>query len=212
MYISPDSILEKDAILIKVIEEPKGSFLSQIEYRLSPSSSHQLRVRNNFNAQVILDQITEGVDKENLKGRYGGFPKFGRRTTRILSYQQSLGEDSFIYFNPFQWVLTSENPFKSKDRLFPVEFPNLVEELYICTLPIPSGYRIESLPKSQKFSMDSKNAVAFEITASEAGGFITIRSRLKINKATFYPRIQTPQGDFDFVANKHGELIVFRKI
>ncbi|MFN8319247.1 MAG: hypothetical protein U0V54_07465 [Saprospiraceae bacterium] len=214
VYISPDSILEKDAILIKVIEEPKGSFLSQIEYRLSPSSSHQLRVRNNFNAQVILDQITEGVDKESLKG--GTVDSLNLVDEPLLvsfRTEQSLGEDSFIYFNPFQWVLTSENPFKSKDRLFPVEFPNLVEELYICTLPIPSGYRIESLPKSQKFSMDSKNAVAFEITASEAGGFITIRSRLKINKATFLPHeYRHLKETFDFVANKHGELIVFRKI
>ena len=127
--------------------------------------------------------------------------------------RQTLGEDSFIYFNPFQWVLTNENPFKSKVRSFPVEFPNLAEEMYICTLPIPLGYRIESLPKSQKFSMDNKNAVAFEITASEAGGFITIRSRLKINKASFMPQEYSHLKEtFDFVANKHGELIVFRKI
>ena len=214
VYISPDSILEKDAILIKVIEEPKGSLLSQVEYRLSPSSSHHMRVRHNFNAQAILDQVTEGVDKESLMGgKVDSLTLVDEPLLVTFRTIQTIGDDSFIYFNPFQWVLTSENPFKSKDRLFPVELPNLAEEMYICTLPIPSGYQIESLPKSQKFSMDSKNAVTFEITASEAGGFITVRSKLKINKASFMPQeYRHLKETFDFVANKHGELIVFRKI
>ena len=130
-----------------------------------------------------------------------------------FKFKQFFGEDSFIYVNPFQFALTRENVFKSKDRFLPVDFTNLVEENYICSMSVPKGYALVSMPKNQSFAIDEQNSLTFEIRCSEAAGQISVRSKLKINKSTFpvdeYPALKET---LDFVVNRHSEQIVFKKL
>lgn len=213
IYINPDAFNEKDAILVKFNEVSEGTFEGAMEYRVSPSNSHYLRVSHNLNEEEIVLSTAGGLDRENIKAaRVDSLMRWDSPLVVSYKFEQYLGADSFLYFNPFQWVLTNENPFNSKVRKFPVEFPNLSEELYICILPVPKGYVIESMPKNQSFAIDDKNSLTFEIRCSESAGQITVRSKLKINKCTFLvDEYAALKETLDFVVNRHSEQIVFKK-
>ncbi|HRG22563.1 MAG TPA: DUF3858 domain-containing protein [Saprospiraceae bacterium] len=212
--ISPDSIMEKETVFVKMAADDENNWLGTMEYKASATNSHQLRVKHNLDAQKIAGSFAIGLEEDNIiSSRVDSLKKWDEPMLVSFKFKQFFGEDSFIYVNPFQFALTRENVFKSKDRTLPVEFSNLVEENYICSMSVPKGYAVVSLPKNQSFAIDEQNSLTFEIRCSEAAGQVSVRSKLKINKSTFpvdeYPALKET---LDFVVNRHNEQIVFKKL
>ncbi|MBK9690002.1 MAG: DUF3858 domain-containing protein [Saprospiraceae bacterium] len=212
--ISPDSITEKETVFVKMSTDDENNWLGSMEYKVSATNSHQLRVKHNLDARKIAGSFATGLEEDNLiSTRVDSLKKWDEPMVVSFKFKQFFGEDSFIYVNPFQFALTRENVFKSKDRFLPVEFTNLVEENYICSMSVPKGYALVSMPKNQSFAIDEQNSLTFEIRCSESAGQISVRSKLKINKSTFpvdeYPALKET---LDFVVNRHSEQIVFKKL
>jgi hypothetical protein len=212
--ISPDSIIEKETMFVKMTTDDENNWLGTLEYKASPTNSHQLRVKHNLDPQKIVSSFTIGLEEDNIiSTKVDSIKNWDEPMIVSFKFKQYFGEDSFVYVNPFQFAMTRENVFKSKDRQLPVEYTNLKEENYICSLPVPKGYTLVSMPKNQSFAIDEQNSLTFEIRCSEAAGQISVRSKLKINKSTFpvdeYPALKET---LDFVVNRHSEQIVFKKL
>ena len=65
-------------------------------------------------------------------------------------------EEDLIYLNPFIEKHLDKNPFINPIRYLPVDFILPSNEKYIFNLTIPDGYELAEIPKSIKYSTDSK--------------------------------------------------------
>ena len=89
-----------------------------------------------------------------------------------------LGDEDIIYFNPLLSEAIKENPFKSEDRLYPVEMPYCSDETYVLNMEIPNGYIIDELPKSARVNLNESDGF-FEYIINKTNTNIQLRCRLK---------------------------------
>ena len=122
------------------------------------------------------------------------------------------GSPDIIYFNPMLSERNKTNPFKSAERLYPVEIPYCIESTYLLNMDIPAGYQVDEIPKSVRVAYN-ENEGMFEYLIQHDAEKIQMRVRLSLKKA-FFPTDEygTLRDFFAAVVNKESEQIVFKKI
>ncbi len=89
-----------------------------------------------------------------------------------------------IYFNPFIFDKWTENPFKSKDRLYPVDFGAPLSYSNTFIFEYPAEYRVTELPEKFTLMLPDKSG-SFTFDIQNAGNSIMIRSSLKTNRYVY---------------------------
>lgn len=122
-------------------------------------------------------------------------------------------DEDIIYFSPMMTAdAYKQNPFKAAKRFYPVEIPYCIDEVYILNMEIPSGYKVDELPKPARVSLNGGEGM-FEYLIQAGGNSIQLRCRTKLNKATFEPEdYETLRNFFAFIVEKQNEQIVFKKM
>lgn len=121
-------------------------------------------------------------------------------------------DDDILYFNPIlAGKIYKTNPFKSAQRFYPVEMPYCLDQTYILDMEIPEGYVVDEMPKPKRALLNEKDGF-YEYLIQQADGHIQLRSRLKLNKATFEPAAyETLRNFIALVVQKQNQQIVFKK-
>jgi hypothetical protein len=87
-----------------------------------------------------------------------------------------------IYFSPLFFHRLTENPFKLKERNFPVNFVYASREKKMINIKIPEGYQVTSTPEPIKISLpDQMGSFLFNISVTEGG--LNVISTFEINSA-----------------------------
>jgi len=122
------------------------------------------------------------------------------------------GTSDVVYFNPLiAGNAFEENPFKSAERVYPVEMPSAFDKIYVLNMEIPKGYTVEELPQSAKILYNGDQGF-FEYIIVKDESTIQLRSRVKLNKANFNPEEYNVLRDFyALIVKKESEQIVFKK-
>jgi hypothetical protein len=131
-----------------------------------------------------------------------------------ISYQFNFNhnDEDIIYFNPMFAEGTKENPFKSAERIYPVEMPYTFDEIVVVTIETPKGYVVDELPKPVRVKLNEAGEGMFEYLLSESNGTISLRSRIKLNRANYNPdEYELLREFFNLIVSKHSEQIVFKK-
>jgi hypothetical protein len=217
IYFSPDSLAEThvtNVVLLKNAEKP-GAWKGSIHDNFGPNTSARIRklvlekgrnpftksIREEFTGDYSLDSIS--ID--NLSER-----EIGVQVNYDVKWEPA-DNPSIIYFNPMIASSYKENPFKSAERLYPVEMPSLTDEVYLLKVDIPDGYSVDELPKSEKVLFNDTEGF-FEYIVAKSGKEINLRSRIKLDKAVFMPDdYESLRALFDYIVKKHAEQIVFKK-
>ncbi|MEP5339223.1 MAG: DUF3857 domain-containing protein [Algibacter sp.] len=123
--------------------------------RTSKTGHKAMRYRSDFNSKDE-DQFIEDLENE-----YGGieietfdvknnedFSKPIVETIKFLMEDQADIINDKIYFSPFFFLSTKENPFKLETREFPVDFGYPMSSSYRFIINLPEGYKVESMPES----------------------------------------------------------------
>lgn len=117
-----------------------------------------------------------------------------------------------ILINPIIFEATKNNPFKLKERSYPVEFPYPFNETLMFTWTIPDGYAVDHLPVPALVILPEKGG-KFTYNVVQNGNTITVISIINLNQTTFvssqYEYIKT---FFAQIVAKHAETIVLKKI
>jgi transglutaminase-like putative cysteine protease len=93
------------------------------------------------------------------------------------------GVDNFL-LNPFFIDRWEGNPFKSSERLYPVDFGAPLEEIIVFNLEYPDTFEIDELPENLGLSLpDAGGRYIFKIQKS--ANTVTMNSSLLINKTVF---------------------------
>ena len=89
-----------------------------------------------------------------------------------------------IYFNPFLLGRWKINPFKSDERIYPVDFGVAQEETVLVTLDYPSNYRLDELPKNVALAMPNKGG-RFLFNCNNLGNKLTLSYSLSLTRAVY---------------------------
>lgn len=77
---------------------------------------------------------------------------------------------------------------------------------------IPDGYVVDELPKSVVVKLNSDGDGQFEYRISEAGGTISMRSRIQFKRAFYqHDEYELLREFFNLVVKKQSEQIVLKK-
>ncbi len=116
------------------------------------------------------------------------------------------------YINPFVLSKIQENPFKSIEREYPVDFGSPFDKMYVGKFTIPENYAIEELPKSKIITLPD-NGGKYLLNVAQVGNSITVVSSFSINKGMFtqmeYPNLRE---FYNLIVATQSEQIVLKKI
>ncbi|MFZ4581222.1 MAG: hypothetical protein ACOYM7_01115 [Paludibacter sp.] len=171
------------------------SFNSEDEYLKSIESSY-----NGLTIDSYKNQMLDSLNKpftENIQ------VSLKNRMTKVSDK---------MYLNPFLFDRYTENPFKTENRQYPVDFTTPLERRMNLILKLPEGWAVEELPKSTRMTLPTKDA-SISFTSVSDDKTINIAYKLMINKPVF---VQTEYNDlkvfFDQLVKKQAEMIVIKKI
>lgn len=87
-------------------------------------------------------------------------------------------------FNPFLVSRHTQNPFRSSERLYPVDFGVPLEETVILNLSYPSDFEVAEVPPKAGLSLPD-NGARFVFDLSDEPGKVTMNSALSVAKPLF---------------------------
>ncbi len=215
IMLSADSVMEGSNILVIISNDEKGGIAGRLQS--SPGYDEASGVR-----QRVKEKGQQEFMKK-LQTTYSGDAVLSNLEIDSLNQpEQPLGVDydfrltpdsssDLYYFNPLMAEGYKENPFKSAERVYPVEMSHAIDETYNLTMEIPAGYVVDELPKSAKVLFNDDEGF-FEYLIVKDDQRIQFRSRIKLKKANFKPEDYSTLRDFfGFIVKKQSEQIVFKK-
>jgi transglutaminase-like putative cysteine protease len=110
------------------------------------------------------------------------------------------GNDKVIYLNPFALTFTGDNPFKLKQRDYPVDFGYPFEETFRATVFLPADYKVTEVPKAVNFGLPDGSG-KFAFMAQVVDNMVQVRSTFKINKSIYKP------GEYDGLKEIYAHMI-----
>jgi hypothetical protein len=216
IFITPDSIREKDLTTVVIVNDEKGKWSGALKKIVGKVESEEIREEigssslKEYGKKIISDNelnlIVENIELDSLT--HFDYPL----TIRYDFIPKKSDGDDIIYFNPMLSEGNKTNPFKSMIRHYPVEIPYLIDENYILTMEIPTGYQVDEIPKSARVAYNEGEGM-FEYLIQKGETNIQMRVRLQLNKTNFpTDEYSTLRDFFAFVVKKKNEQIVFKKI
>lgn len=116
-----------------------------------------------------------------------------------------------LYFNPMAIGQIEKNPFKLKERKYPIDFNYKYKRIFSAKYHLPDGYTIDETPEDVVFSLPNK-AGFFSYSIKMADNAINVIQQFKINKTLFAAEeYQALKQFYDLIVAKHAEQIVLRK-
>lgn len=140
--------------------------------------------------------------------------KFDKPVIETYSVKQSnITEiiEERIYFSPMLMFQTTENPFKSNERLYPIDFSFPLKESYSLLINIPEGYDVEFLPEEVDMK-NQNNFLGFRMTTLRKENLIHVVASFEIN-TTFVPRVhyESLKEFYKQMIKKQSDKIVLKK-
>lgn len=143
-----------------------------------------------------------------------GMEKMGKsikESCQVNFSNQLMDGGDLLYFNPMLDFATTENPFKLKNRTYPIDYPYPQSKTYSIQYTIPEGYVVDELPEKTLIALPQTGG-QFSYSVKEQGGKIVVLSQFKINKNLFLPtEYQALKEFYNQIVEKQSEQVVLRK-
>jgi hypothetical protein len=116
--------------------------------------------------------------------------------------------DTLGFLNPFCLEKIEDNPFKVKDRKYPVDFAYKRSKSVVVRIQLPENARVSEIPQPQKVTLPGNSATA-TILYQARQNVLTVQYQMQINKTVFLPE-EYPylQKFYDEIIKKQEEPIV----
>jgi hypothetical protein len=216
VYFIADSLKELNNTMVFIANNEKGEV--EGSFTNNPGYYHSLDVRNKLAKinmeeykKTLIESTPEEIEVSNIS--VDSLKLLDEPVS--IKYDMKLkafGDAEIVYFNPLLGEATKKNPFTAAERFYPVEMSYTVDDIYVFNMEIPTGYKVEEMPKSARVMLN-ENEGMFEYLISANETNIQMRRRLTLKKANYTNEdYQTLRDFFGFVVSKEAEQIVFKKI
>jgi Domain of Unknown Function with PDB structure (DUF3857)/Domain of Unknown Function with PDB structure (DUF3858) len=216
IYLSTDSLKEEENSSVFLYNDSNNKITAT--YSFEPGYYNSLLIRNKLDSATIdnyfkKEIITTDAEMDIKNVTIDSLMNYNTPIKINVDFSIKLDNNDVIYFNPMLDKSMLKNPFNSDStRAYPIEMPYTIDKFYVLNMEIPNSYKVEDLPKSLKVALNNTDGF-FEYRVTTDGKSIFFKSRIKIKKANFNQADYALLYDFySYIAKKHAEFIVFKKI
>ncbi len=117
-----------------------------------------------------------------------------------------------IYINPIlENYRLDNNPFKSEERIYPLDFESKIDQTYFAKISVPDGYIIEEVPKNKLMVLPG-NAGKYVYSVAQINNTLNVTTNFQINQTLFSQEQYLDLREFyNQVVAKQAEQIVLKK-
>jgi hypothetical protein len=216
VYFVADSLKETKFTQLIFGNDEQGKWIGSMQQTLGYFESSDIRERIKEKGQdEFLKTIAKnfGAEITMKNARVDSLKAYDLPIKLAYDFTVGLQDEDILYINPLFGEVQKTNPFKAETRNHPVEMPFTSSETIIVNMEVPKGYKIDEIPKQALVKFDEEGKTFFEYRISVSENIISLRSRVKIDRAFFLPtEYEVLREFFNFIVKKQNEQIVFKKI
>ncbi|WP_281980646.1 DUF3857 domain-containing protein [Tenacibaculum mesophilum] len=212
--LHPSSHSKENNILHVKIDN-LGEINGMLRKTLSGHSAMFYRQKNNIKKEedvITNTEETHNIEIENFKVfNAKDVNKSLTQTIKFTSedFVEQINEK--LYFSPLFFLATKENPFKSKERNFPIDFSMPWQDQFSISITIPEGYTIESYPEDIAIGLPD-NLGVFIYKVLIQNNKIKLSSTVQFNSNIIAPQYYAiVKGFYNQLVEKQTEKIVLVK-
>lgn len=212
--LNPKSLALRQTILnVKLNDEQKIEGTAQHRY----TGNYALSYRNSFKNLASsewdrkLEKMYDHVELSEVS-----FENLDNPMEPVLlnfDFISSVGVEKVsgkIFMSPLFFLSNTENPFKSENRKYPVDFGFPYRSQVIMNFILPDGYQVESFPESTMSTLGDMGSYKF--LGSQKGNVIQFSVDLTIKQATIAESdYEDLRSFFELLVEKESEKIVITK-
>ncbi len=182
----------------------RGRMVSVFTLKLQPNGIAKGEVRTTYSGYEAINQrrkiyAFDGVEEygSDLRSKTNAFSVGSVEVENLEDISKPLvqkleielevfngeGADNFL-FNPLLMKKWTSNPFRSEQRLYPVDFIRPTEFRTILTLEYPDGFQIANLPDKAGLALPNSGGY-YVYEAKNLGNTLSVNSLLALNKTVF---------------------------
>ena len=206
-----------DMVMMNVNLNEDGSFEAKVRQQYTDNNAYMFRnIYNKGTEESFLEDMEK--DQGDIEISEYALKNNGDLAKPIIQEYSVYKEDAIetisnkLYFSPMFHLCTTESPFKSEKREYPVDYGYPWEDKYMISIKVPEGYQVESAPESVVYTLPD-NIGTFRYLVSANGGVINLRASLSSEAAI------VPAEYYDYlkefyrqIVEKEQEKIVLSKI
>jgi hypothetical protein len=160
------------------------------------------KMQENMNGLTVINYVISGTS-DNYK------PVTDSLNVEISDHTEMIGDK--ILFYPLLYERTERNRYTLEDRKYPINYNYPISESYRFIYTLPSGYVVESMPKSATLTLPGNSAV-INFTARNIDNKILIEYTREINKIMFLPEEYTKLKEFyNQLVKIQAEQVILKK-
>ncbi|WP_101689717.1 DUF3857 domain-containing protein [Dysgonomonas massiliensis] len=180
---------------------------SAYEFRKVYYQKHKDEADYIDNLSKAVGMSIENFKTDNLNSASGQVKR-----SFTIKPDNRLGDD-LLYIDPMVIKHISENPFKSEERKFPVQFDYLQDYIQAINIIIPEGYVVEELPESISYMLDEEGNIKFTYQVSANEHSVSIQYRYDLKNLLILPeKYQDIKEFYAKIIEKCSEVIVLKKV
>ena len=211
-----DTVSEKEQTNVFITNDDDGGFSGTYLTNFGEFKSFDIREEISRTSKNDCLKIIKSNFENSIKIANEGFDSLEKcELPLIFQCDMAFGnifKTELVYFNPVIGTSLKVNPLIAGDRAMPVEMPYKLDDIYVLSMDIPKGYKVEEIPKSARYNLN-ENQGFFEYVVQQNPENIQMRIRLKLNKSVFSPDEYSSLREFySDVIKKENEQFVFIKI
>ncbi len=217
--------------MMDMVPQKRSVETSMLQVAINSDGSLEGSTRQRFTeyyAMLLRNQIADNTSDaylEKMEGNYDGLEisnlEIGneKAVDKPLNQSYEIYHEDIIeevgdklYFSPLYHLATTESPFKSEKREFPVDFGYPWEDRFIVNTKLPEGYKVEHLPENIKFSLP-ENMGSFKYSIKEVGGSLQLSCGIIFTSCLIAPEHYGALKEFyRQIIEKQSEKVVLSKI
>ncbi|MFY7729869.1 MAG: transglutaminase domain-containing protein, partial [Flavobacterium sp.] len=225
-------MLKEDEIKdVNVIPQTTSLKMAALTVTINPTGGCNGKIRithHDHIAALFREKYAENPDTEasvtDLEKEYSGLQISNYKVGDLKDNKKPVTEDmdftnsnaaellgNRIYVSPLILFSSMKNPFKEKERLYPVDFGIPMQQKYSVSIKLPDGTSVESVPESVTYKLPD-NLASFKFLSEPGPDSVKIVVTLSFNKAIIAAEHYAGLKEFyDKVLEKVKQKIILKK-